>query len=113
MLRTVDAVVGHGKLMQQMKYCCIKTCSLPFDIRCRPAVPAAKDIFANGDLDRINGVLNAEKYRQISIMQYHHDQMHFAAGQPHTHTANVIKNYLPNSEEKGVLEVMVLASREP
>ena len=73
-----------------------------------------------GDLVRINGVLNAEKYRQILIhhaipsgsrmigikcilQQYNNPK----------HTANVIKNYLQRKEEQKVLEVMVWPPQSP
>ena len=73
-----------------------------------------------GNLVRINGVLNAEKYKQILIhhaipsgsrmigtkcilQQYNNPK----------HTANVIKNYLQRKEEQKVLEVMGWPPQSP
>ena len=79
-------------------------------------------IFANGvgDLVRINGILNAEKYRQILI---HHaipsgrrmigTKFILQQDNDPKHTANVIKNYLQRKEEQEVLEVMVWPPQSP
>lgn len=73
-----------------------------------------------GDLVRINGVLNAEKYRQILI---HHaipsgrrmigPKFILQHDNDPKHTANVIKNYLQRKEEQEVLEVMVWPPQSP
>ena len=69
---------------------------------------------------RINGVLNAEKYRQIHI---HHaipsgrrligPKFILQQDNDPKHTANVIKNYLQRKEEQEVLEVMVWPPQSP
>ena len=63
---------------------------------------------------RINGLLDAEKYRQILI---HHEtpsgkhligpKVILQHDKDPKHTAKVIKNYLQRKEEQGVLEVRV------
>ena len=73
-----------------------------------------------GDLVRINGILNAEKYRQILI---HHaipsgrrmigTKFILQQDNDPKHTANVIKNYLQRKEEQEVLEVMVWPPQSP
>ncbi|KAK6473362.1 extracellular calcium-sensing receptor-like [Huso huso] len=66
-----------------------------------------------GDLVRINGLLNAEKYRQILIHHAIPSGRHLIGPKfilqhdnDPRHTAKVIKNYLQHKEEQGVLEVM-------
>ena len=73
-----------------------------------------------GDLVRINGVLNAEKYRQILI---HHaipsgrrmigPKFILQQDNDPKHTAKVIKNYLQCKEEQEVLEVMAWPPQSP
>ena len=73
-----------------------------------------------GDLVRINGILNAEKYRQILI---HHaipsgrrmmgTKFILQQDNDPKHTANVIKNYLQRKEEQEVLEVKVWPPQSP
>lgn len=73
-----------------------------------------------GDLFRIKGVLNAEKYRQILI---HHavpsgrrlTGPRFILQQDNEpkHRANVIRNYLQRKDKQGVLEVMVRPPQSP
>jgi hypothetical protein len=72
-------------------------------------------ISANGvwDLVRINGLLNAENYRQILIHHAISSGRHLIGPEfilqhdnDPKHTAKVIKNY-QHKEEQGVLEVMV------
>ncbi|KAK1800821.1 hypothetical protein P4O66_006005, partial [Electrophorus voltai] len=73
-----------------------------------------------GDLVRINGVLNAEKYRHILI---HHaiqsgrriigPKFILQQNNDPKHTASVIKNYLHLKEEQEVLEVMVWPPQSP
>ena len=77
-------------------------------------------ISANGDLVRINGILNAEKDRQILL---HHaipsrrcvvgPKCILQQDKDPKHTANVMKNYLQCKEEQGVLEVMVWPPQSP
>ena len=73
-----------------------------------------------GDLVRINGILNAEKYRQILI---HHaipsgrrmigTKFILQQDNDPKHTANVIKNYLQHTEQQEVLEVMAWPPQSP
>ncbi|MBN3305941.1 BT2A1 protein, partial [Amia calva] len=69
---------------------------------------------------RINGLLNAEKYRQILIHHAIPAGRHLIGPKfillhdnDPKHTATVIKNYLQRKEEQGVLEVMVWPPQSP
>jgi len=71
-------------------------------------------------LVRINGLLNAEKYRQILIHHEISSGRHLIGpifilqhDNDPKHTAKVIKNYLQRKEEQGVLEVMVWPPQSP
>ena len=73
-----------------------------------------------GDFVRINGLLNAEKYRQILIHHATPSGRHLIGPKfilqfdnDPKHTAKVIKNNLQRIEDERVLEVMVWPPTEP